>query len=87
MKKYYDCPLEAAYMAKNFGIECVDDNGKLWSNDCLIYVMEDVFAGLFDEKIYIHPDSLHIFDNMEEDKRHALHVLGMWPKEDSNGDN
>lgn len=64
MKKlYYDCPLEAAYMAKNFGVEIytiwkrkdgdrkqTHDKEKLRDLDC------------YATPYYIEDDSLHIFE-------------------------
>lgn len=73
MKKlYYDCPIEAAYMAKNFGV-------RLQRVNPTQLVEEDLYKEynhpahmanlrLFDcmekawQKIYVHPDSLSIFE-------------------------
>lgn len=35
-----------------------------------------------EEKIYIHPDSYNIFDDMFIEIEEALRVLGMWPEEE-----
>jgi len=63
MIKYYDCHLEAAYMAKNFGVtySITDDNGETWEEGVEHFAEQGV-CPLQDQAIPIHPDSLHIFE-------------------------
>lgn len=83
MKKYYyDCPIEAAYMAKNFDVEFLvdgkavvyDDNSTSPSGKRLRFWYCDENGDIDEacyvedeEKIYIHPESLPIFEPMEKD--------------------
>lgn len=76
-KYYYDCPIEAAYMAKKFGVRLyVLENNDLWDwmqTDCGKVYVEDASTTLTighhlfcinaysTGKIYIGPDSEHIF--------------------------
>lgn len=61
-KLYYDDPLQAVYMAEEFGVKYCDDV-RLDSN-CRI---SDVTYIKCPPIAYIHPDSYHIFDPMEGD--------------------
>jgi len=81
MKYLYTDPLAAAYMAREFGVELCDDSERtvrvnptelekfariIWSvegtNGWLDYEASD-----FPKKIYINPDSEHIFEPREGD--------------------
>jgi hypothetical protein len=75
---YYDCPIEAAYMAKNFGMEFQDENdwdaeviihdkdaGFLYSRGTEEMASKEMYIG---EKIYVHPDSLPILEPQPKDK-------------------
>ena len=73
MIKYYDCPLEAALMAKNHGVEYMQGTTspkhKFRLEDFYTYFNRVVdfikpIKGLF---FYIHPDSLHIFEPQLDD--------------------
>lgn len=55
MKLYYDCPLKAAYMAKEFKVRL---DGALWNDNYLQSVLAIHSAG---EKYYIDKDSIDIF--------------------------
>ncbi len=55
MKKYYNDPLAAAYMAMEFGVKYVDDNPKAGTETWL-------GKFLYADKYHIHPDSYHIFE-------------------------
>jgi hypothetical protein len=68
IKYYYDCPLKAALMIKSFNIQCyvIGENGDqcdfLFEITDYSYWEEIIFdAKKKDWKIYIHPDSEHIF--------------------------
>ena len=79
VKLYYDCPIEAAYMAKNFGVKFVlnKDNNPNNFNDYQNAVQRATNELLSKshnlpiEKsylyFYIHPDSLYIFEPIEGD--------------------
>lgn len=59
-KYYYDCPIAAAYMMKNFGVDFIRDGEKLsWK-----YYPNWIDLLPFDElvKNYIHPDSMKIYE-------------------------
>lgn len=74
MKKlYYTCPIEAAYMAKNFRVKIIDLEGfqtELW--DILSDSMGQT-SELKDEFYYIHPDSFSIFEPQGGDMA-AVHL-------------
>lgn len=69
-KLYYDDPLAAAYMAREFRVQYESKNGHK-----LLYATADIF--MFEEceeviqfmgdKYYIHPDSLAVFEPREGD--------------------
>jgi len=62
MKKlYYTCPIEAAYMTKNFGI-IFDDEYRIFVNLESIGMYLDFDILKDDIKHYIHPESLSIFE-------------------------
>lgn len=65
-KLYYTDPLKAAWMAREFGVvfisSCTDDTLD-WEND----FCEVSPQGWNCSKLYIHPDSLSIFEPMEGD--------------------
>jgi hypothetical protein len=91
MKKlYYDCPIEAAYMAMNFGVKlyCMHTDEQMseydlteaqrnfdWFHACFCEGSEEIemisdaikYMENISDKIYIHPDSLSIFEAMEGD--------------------
>lgn len=52
-KLYYDCAIQAAYMAKEFGVRLCNKHGE--TINLVLVHMDD------NERINIHPDSLHIF--------------------------
>jgi hypothetical protein len=54
-KLYYSCPLEAAYMAKNFGVKF---NGADYETLCLL--ASDNYK--LDADFFVLPDSLSIFE-------------------------
>lgn len=75
-KLYYDCPVKALYMMKEFGVKCFTSCNKN------IHKADDILYNYFDElhhdekevyhvqnniKIYIHPDSLDIFEPRDGD--------------------
>jgi len=76
MKKYYKCPLQAAYMNKEFGVE-YQYGGLPYTKQggeygCLFVSysaeseeVKEKFVKA--EKINIHPDSYHIFDTQLHD--------------------
>lgn len=64
MKKlYYNCVIEAAYMAKNFGVKFQSLQGNL--NKCFDFDIDDcekILNYCGDPHLSVHPDSLHIFE-------------------------
>lgn len=67
-KLFYTCPIEAAYMSKNFGVKLMTPDGRL------LFLSNDVLRNLWywgadygsralipEDNQYVHPDSLHIF--------------------------
>ena len=67
MKKYYDDPLIAAYMCREFGVKvCLlntESPDPLFSLSDLAYAIKVQSMGVvIKENYYIHPDSLHIFE-------------------------
>lgn len=58
MKYYYDCPIKAAYMAKEFGVVTVDDAGDVIGFGVMQWEARNDAEK---ERYYVHPDSLHIF--------------------------
>lgn len=76
MKLYYDCPIEAAYMAKNFGaklrLELIDAETGIIDLQQFPITSWHTLTSLFGTTglspyFYIHPDSLHIFKPQEGD--------------------
>lgn len=67
MTYYYDCPIKAAYMVREFGIEIAEPVGfdPIALNpkdvDDLLRQLSMEGWGVDDGKIYVAPDSLHIF--------------------------
>lgn len=60
MRYYYDCPIKAAYMHKNFGVNFCDKTGLTVSaNPSLWYMAERHYMA---QSLYIHPDSMGIFE-------------------------
>jgi hypothetical protein len=90
MTMYYDCPIEAAYMVKNFGVKFqVYPYGQAvlsdFSYDTLTHHLESC---LEDKEVrwkyYIHPDNLSIFEPRIGDLIHVgygdygeLHEIGV----------
>ena len=71
MKYYYDCPIEAAYMAKNFGVklrlELIDAETGIIDLQQFPISSWHTLTSLFGTTglspyFYITPDSLHIFE-------------------------
>lgn len=73
---YYDCPIEAAYMAKNFGVKFLHE--LRFEIEVYFSLHNNDISWLFNEetgddysytrdKFYIDPDSLPIFEPMEGD--------------------
>lgn len=81
-KLYYTDPLAAAYMAKRFGVKFANNNSAKPARMDIITTFSSMDNHLItivdccgievelndNEKIYIHPDSLHIFEPKEGDK-------------------
>lgn len=77
IKPHYKCPIEAAYMAKNFGVKYgIKYHGRLvW--DCIGRIdepmeplkhVEDILDPISDYKtLYVHPTSLSIFEPQRDD--------------------
>jgi len=70
MTKYYDDPLQAAWMAREFGVAMNPEGdgmdeyaGKVYSHE----IVDLAQKGRFDVKYYIHPDSYHIFEPQDWD--------------------
>jgi len=63
---HYDCPLRAAYMAKEFGVNLgIDEVRDPETNNLVDYTLEIIDSDLHWKdctKFTIHPDSLHIFE-------------------------
>jgi len=61
---YYDCPISAAYMAKNFNVDFTNQTNsyRYWYADLVENINDER-----EEKLYIHPDSLSIFEPQEGD--------------------
>lgn len=83
MKKlFYTCPIESAYMAMNFGVKFYIIQYGMPSSPLEDWeILNGIAFG--EDKIktlHIHPDSLLVFDNMPDDKKQALIVLGLWPQ-------
>jgi len=86
---YYTCPLQAAYMSKEFGVKYIKDNFfdgtsvKFWQIEVDVSCFDnDANLRIWDKhnvKFYIPPDSLEIFDKMPFVQKRALMDLGMWP--------
>jgi len=65
MTKYYDDPLAAAYMGREFGVDywCKEKRNKIKGDDYFVGVL-DGDVGYYDfcsETPEVHPDSLHIY--------------------------
>lgn len=69
---YYTCPIEAAYMAKNFGV-------KIMVNDTEGTEMLCVISSLSRDKYYIHPDSLSVFEPQEGDLVYCMGSYQIMP--------
>jgi len=68
-RMYFDCPIKALYMMKEFGVELVTEQGnKYWKKDILVdvdnYAYGDFKKG---EKYYVDPESEAIFNPKEGD--------------------
>ena len=85
-KLYYDDPLQAAYMAREFGVKLEDENENRieWvdGHGFVLFDSEDVvdFVGMGIETFYIHPDSYRIFEPQEGDRNIKGFVFekGQW---------
>ena len=93
-KLYYDDPLQAAYMAKEFGVilhlsNCSDlsptcgywfDLGN--NPDHIANDVYELYQGNEVKRAHIHPDSYHIFNAKDGDKNIEGYTfsgrLGMW---------
>jgi len=81
VKLYYTDPLAAAYMAREFGVKFANNNSDSPARMDIITTfssMDNHVSTIVDccgievdlsdnEEIYIHPDSLHIFEPMDGD--------------------
>ena len=54
-KLYYTDPLASAYMAREFGVELINEDGHK-------YYVRNIITMHNLGKLYIHPDSYHIFE-------------------------
>lgn len=70
-KLYYTDPFSASYMAKEFLVRMLGDDGEeiLWAriDNTIEWLVcdkqsDDNYPGYVGERFYIHPDSLHIFE-------------------------
>ena len=62
-KLYYNCPIEAAYMAKNFGARFKDEEFLYYAHSLIgDYFDFNYFNQNHPYKNYIHPNSLSIFE-------------------------
>ena len=59
-KLYYKDPLAAAYMAREFGVKI--QFATWWTDDFDDIISEYNEGEIFPSKLYIHPDSYHIFE-------------------------
>ncbi len=67
-KYYYDCPLEAAYMAKNFGMRFIAPlNAKFDWKSPDSYMSRNREWILINGKLYIHPDSVAMLEPRDDD--------------------
>lgn len=70
-KLYYDCPISAAYMTKNFGVLMANQYGNNLlaeiSNGNQITWFETGVDKYCKNNFYIHPDSLSIFEPQLKD--------------------
>jgi len=63
MKAYYKCPLQAAYMNKNFGVKCVYDDEVMDWWEYLEYISQLENRRTLEKlKLPIHPDSMSVFE-------------------------
>lgn len=85
VKYFHTDPLVAAWMAKHFGMKFLIRTG-LKYKACPIEVDSTIRGMLHDAidyiewKYYIHPDSLHLLDELTDAKQIALKELGIWPE-------
>ncbi len=63
-KYYYDCPIEAMYMAKNFGVEYIEHCISSIAGELSVSVAQNDNREF---KIYITPESEHIFEKQGGD--------------------
>lgn len=81
-KLFYTCPIEAAYMAKGFGVEFL----VVWHGEETIVGWDNgdgasvFFGDNTDGPFYIHPDSLHIFEPEQGDWSIPCNIFtqGVW---------
>lgn len=74
-KLYYDDPLAATWMAREFGVEYTRDHKhthllnppKIYADASFLGKIYLTVKGACGEKATIHPDSLHIFEPQEGD--------------------
>ena len=91
-KMYYKCPIEAAYMARNFGVNFLfdpepKDNAVFlyWNRNALVNTLQI-------NRFYIHPDSLSIFEPQVNDMNNEGYFFtgnseycdGVWYKKQYN---
>lgn len=74
---YYDDPLQAAYMAREFGVKVkalLDADWLLSWYDLLSDDFIEPYRLNKKFKLYVHPDSEHIFEPIEGDLGNALEI-------------
>ena len=59
-KAFYDCPLQAAYMAKHFGMLIKHPCGGIYTLSALL--CEETDERIEKPKKYIHPDSMKLLE-------------------------
>jgi len=67
-KLYYTCPVEAAYMAKNFGVRFTDNDLNHYAEDWKWEAFFNYFSTCMDsDDAVINDDSFSIFEQKEND--------------------
>lgn len=68
MKYFYTDHLAAAWMATYYGMKFTTENGNDSSFITPIHFHEPENGDCYFGKLYIHPDSLHLLEPMDDDK-------------------
>jgi hypothetical protein len=84
-------PLDRAWMAKHLGMRFIRPDGSEVNLSHSSYEPRGGdrmlrFIAVPEASDSIHPDSLHLLEQISDEQKKAMKLLGLWPESESNGE-